>query len=335
MPDYRQASLVGPDSDPARAGGIEQAAGAFGLAAGVPASLAVQHDQQRAAALAGSPGLEGGGEPARPQPDHQVRLPRPGGADDDHVPGTRRCGQGEHGVPAVPDGADGAADRDQAATGEQRDGAGGFGQAQGGAGLPVPLAGVEDDRGRGGDAAQAGGDGVDPPRPQHPAQRQAAGQRHRGQQQERPGQRHRGQVAPAVRPGPAGSQERRAPARGADFQGGQPGEGGRERPGGGPVQPDRGPAAQPRRQVPGARHHGHRPGGDHGRGQQQPPGQLDGLAQKPQEDGELQPGPRAHRCCSGVNAATGRSRTTTRACSPGGTDPAARVTTGRALGAVR
>ena len=62
---------------------------------------------------------------------------------------------------------------------------------------------------------------------------------------------------------------------------------------------------------------------------------LEGLADQPQDDGELQPGPHGHGAASGVNAAAGRSRTTTRAWSPGGSEPAARVTTGRAAGAVR
>ena len=42
-----QAGLIGPDRDPAGARAVEQAAGPVCLAAGVPAALAVQHDQQR------------------------------------------------------------------------------------------------------------------------------------------------------------------------------------------------------------------------------------------------------------------------------------------------
>ena len=42
-----QAGLIGPDRDAAGARSVEQAAGPVGLEAGVPAALAVQHDQQR------------------------------------------------------------------------------------------------------------------------------------------------------------------------------------------------------------------------------------------------------------------------------------------------
>ncbi len=92
VPD-RHAGLVGPDRDVAGACSVEQAAGPVGFAAGVRAALAVQDDQQRPVPLPGVVGVQGGGEPAGPQPDHQVRLARPGRADDDHVPGA--CGRGE------------------------------------------------------------------------------------------------------------------------------------------------------------------------------------------------------------------------------------------------
>ena len=237
-------------------------------------------------------------------------------------------------MPAVPDGADGAADRDLAAAGQERDGSGRGGQPPGRADLAFPLAGVEDDRRRGRDAAQPGGNGVDPPRPQRPGLRQPGRDRGRGQQREHAGQVRRGQVIPARGPGPPGPAGGR-PAGGADLQGGQPDQGHRQRPRRRPVQPDRRPAAQPRRQAAHGGDQRHRPGRDHHRGQQQPPAQLDRLAEQPEEQGELQPGPGAHRPGSGVNAEPGRSRTVTRTRSAGGSEAAARVTTGRAAGAAR
>ena len=195
-----QPGLIGPDRDAAGARAVEQAAGAAGFDPGVPAALAVQHDQQRPVPFPGPGRGQGGGEPARPQPHHQVRLPAAGRADDDHVPGARGGRDGEHGVPAVADGADGAADRDPPAPAQQRDRAGRGGQAAGGADLPLPLPGVEGDRRGGHDAAQAGGDGVVPPRPRQRGQREPGRDRERGQQHERAGQVHGGQVGPAVLP---------------------------------------------------------------------------------------------------------------------------------------
>ena len=44
----RDRGLIGPDRHPAGTGGVEQAAGAGGLGAGVGSAFAVQHQQQRA-----------------------------------------------------------------------------------------------------------------------------------------------------------------------------------------------------------------------------------------------------------------------------------------------
>ena len=54
-----QPGLIGPDRDAAGAGAVEQAAGAVGFDPGVPAALAVQHDQQRPVPFPGPGGLAG------------------------------------------------------------------------------------------------------------------------------------------------------------------------------------------------------------------------------------------------------------------------------------
>ena len=259
---------------------------------------------------------QGGGEPARPQPHHQVRLPRSGRAHDHHVAGAGGGRDGEDGVPAVTDGADGAADRDPAAPREQRNRAGRLGQAPRGADLAFPLAGVEGDRGRRHDPAQPGGDRVGPPRPRQAGQREPGRDRERRQQQERPGEIDRGQVGPAARPGVHRRQRDRVPRVQPRALDGEPDPGREQRPGRGPAQPRRRPAPQPRRPVPHGRHDRDRPRRDHECDQQQPPGHLDHLAEQPQAHGQLQPRPHAHDAGPGANAAAGRPRTTTRGCSP-------------------
>ena len=156
---------------------------------------------------------------------------------------------GEDGPPLVPDGADDRADHNLAASGQEGDGAGGGGPAACGADLAAPLPGVELDRGGGGQAGQAGGDGVDPPRPQQAPDGQPGRDRDRGDEQ------------PGAQDGPGGQQPPRVPVvlhRGQ--RDGLPGvqaygladriHGGHgQRPGGGPPQPGRWPPAQPRGQV--------------------------------------------------------------------------------------
>ena len=86
----RHGGLVGPDGDPARAGGVQQAAGAGGFGAGVGAAFAVQHEQQRTRPAVVQVGGAGGGVPAGPGPHHQVRLPAAGRADHHLMPAHRR-----------------------------------------------------------------------------------------------------------------------------------------------------------------------------------------------------------------------------------------------------
>ena len=69
------ARLIGPDRHPAGADGVQQAAGPVGLGPGVGAAFAVQHHQQRPRRAVLVVGGEGGGVPAGPGADHQVRLP--------------------------------------------------------------------------------------------------------------------------------------------------------------------------------------------------------------------------------------------------------------------
>ena len=76
-------------------------------------------------------------------------------------------------------------------------------------------------------------------------------------------------------------------------------------------------AGQPRSHaaVPGRRHDGDRPQRHDQQGQQQPAGELDGLAEQPQAHGEPEPCHDGHDAgSSGVNAAGGRSRMMIRAC---------------------
>ena len=162
----RHAGLVGPDRDVAGACSVDQAPGPVGFAAGVLAALAVQHDQQRPVPLPGVVRVQGGGEPARPQPDHEIGLARPGRADDHHVPRARGGREGEDRLPAgsrprgwsrrpgwSPSGSAGEPSRGRRC---------GLGRAD----LPFPLAGVEGDRGGGHPAADPGADRVVPPGPQ-------------------------------------------------------------------------------------------------------------------------------------------------------------------------
>ena len=96
-----------------------------------------------------------------------------------------------------------------------------------------------------------------------------------------------------------------------------------------------GQPAQPRRQVPGR--------GDQVTGQaatasgdsSSHPATLTILRSSHRQTVSFSQDHDAHRGASGLNAAAGRSRTTTRAWSPAGSAAAARVTTGRAAGAVR
>ena len=97
-----------------------------------------------------------------------------------------RGGQGVDGPPAVPDRADRGPGHDQAPPVQQGHRAGRGDPAQRGPGLTAPLALIEQDRAGRAVPGQARGDGVDPPRPQRAAGRQAGGDRHRGHQQAGP-----------------------------------------------------------------------------------------------------------------------------------------------------
>ena len=112
----------------------------------------------------------------------------------------RRRVQGEHRVPLVADGADGPADRDLAPRVSSGTAPGAWVRPWAVRGLPLPLAGVEGDRGRRHDAAEPGGDGVVPPRPHQPGQGQPGRERDRGQRRERRRQVRGGQVVPAGAP---------------------------------------------------------------------------------------------------------------------------------------
>ena len=160
----------------------------------------------------------------------------------------RRRVQGEHRVPGVADGADGAADRDRVAAGEQRDGAGGAGQALGGGGLPPPLAGVEGDRRGGHDPAEPGGDGVVPPRPHQPGQRQPGREGDRGQRREHPGQVRGGPAGPSRAPRSGRGRGRPGtPAPGSPRRPATPRRAAASRPRPGTAGPAASPAATPRR----------------------------------------------------------------------------------------
>ncbi len=86
------------------------------------------------------------------------------------------------------------------------------------------------------------------------------------------------------------------------FEGGQRRHRADQAPGGGAVDADRGPAAQPRGGVPGDRDHGDGRAATIAAASISRPASLKSLRSSQQEGDELQPGPDAHRPCSGVNA---------------------------------
>jgi hypothetical protein len=108
----RHGGLVGPDGDPPGAGGVQQAAGPVGFDPGVGAAFAVQDDQQRTGRAVLVVGGAGGGVPAGPGADHQVRLPTARGADDHLMAAERGVGDGQGGLPPVAHGPDHRADHD-------------------------------------------------------------------------------------------------------------------------------------------------------------------------------------------------------------------------------
>jgi hypothetical protein len=132
----------------------------------------------------------------------------------DPLPAHRRIRHRRDGVAAVADRAAGRAHDDPPVAAGKREGAGGGDPGADGAGLAVPLPGVEHDgRGRGA-TGQAGLDGLDPPRPQRPSDSQP------GRDGDRRAQRERGQQMPGVRLMPGGlpvtdrGQRERPPRRG-------------------------------------------------------------------------------------------------------------------------